>query len=181
MFAERVRRARRALRDPPATAPSDGRLRVYTTGLLERDPSRAHRDEPIDAAELNGASRRSAAAFALGVSSAAENPPGDQALNVVNHLGARCSRSDAERRSSFLAWLRSELAVRRAVTSNSSRSSRRAARPRSTVARSAGASWRDCMELDAPSGTASFDAHVRAVRSGDVSAGGAGGGGCGCN
>ena len=40
---------------------------------------------------------------------------------------------------------------------------------------------RRCMELDAPGGTASFDAHVRAVRSGDVAAAGAGGGGCGCN
>lgn len=40
---------------------------------------------------------------------------------------------------------------------------------------------RRCMELDAPTGTTAFDAHVRAVRSGDISAGGAGGGGCGCN
>jgi hypothetical protein len=40
---------------------------------------------------------------------------------------------------------------------------------------------RRCMEMDAPGGTASFDAHVRAVRSGDVPAAGAGGGGCGCN
>lgn len=40
---------------------------------------------------------------------------------------------------------------------------------------------RRCMELDAPAATASFDAHMRAVRSGDVPAAGAGGGGCGCN
>jgi hypothetical protein len=40
---------------------------------------------------------------------------------------------------------------------------------------------RRCMEMDAPAGMASFEAHVRAVRSGDVAAAGAGGGGCGCN
>ncbi len=40
---------------------------------------------------------------------------------------------------------------------------------------------RRCMEPDDPAASASFDGHVRAVRSGDVVAGGAGGGGCGCN
>jgi hypothetical protein len=40
---------------------------------------------------------------------------------------------------------------------------------------------RRCMELDGPAASASFDAHVRAVRSADVAAAGAGGGGCGCN
>ena len=40
---------------------------------------------------------------------------------------------------------------------------------------------RRCMEPDDPASSASWDAHVRGVRSGDVPAGGAGGGGCGCN
>lgn len=40
---------------------------------------------------------------------------------------------------------------------------------------------RRCMEPDDPASSASFEAHVRAVRSGDIPAGGAGGGGCGCN
>lgn len=40
---------------------------------------------------------------------------------------------------------------------------------------------RRCMEMDDPAASASFDGHVRAVRSGDVAAGGVGGGGCGCN
>ncbi len=40
---------------------------------------------------------------------------------------------------------------------------------------------RPCMQMDAPAASASFDAHVRAVRSGDVPASGVGGGGCGCN
>lgn len=40
---------------------------------------------------------------------------------------------------------------------------------------------RRCMELDDPAASASFDGHVRGVRSGDVAPGGAGGGGCGCN
>lgn len=40
---------------------------------------------------------------------------------------------------------------------------------------------RRCMEMDGPASSASFEAHVRAVRSGDVAAAGAGGGGCGCN
>lgn len=40
---------------------------------------------------------------------------------------------------------------------------------------------RRCMEPDDPAASASFDGHVRAVRSGDTPAGGAGGGGCGCN
>lgn len=40
---------------------------------------------------------------------------------------------------------------------------------------------RRCMEMDGPASSASFEAHVRAVRSGDVPAAGAGGGGCGCN
>lgn len=40
---------------------------------------------------------------------------------------------------------------------------------------------RRCMEMDSPASSTSFEAHVRAVRSGDVAAAGAGGGGCGCN
>jgi len=40
---------------------------------------------------------------------------------------------------------------------------------------------RRCMELDGPAASATFDAHVRGVRSADVTAAGAGGGGCGCN
>ena len=40
---------------------------------------------------------------------------------------------------------------------------------------------RRSMELDGPAASASFDAHVRALRSADVTAAGAGGGGCGCN
>ena len=38
-----------------------------------------------------------------------------------------------------------------------------------------------CMSTDEPTGSALYDAHLRAVRVGDVAAGGAGGGGCGCN
>lgn len=40
---------------------------------------------------------------------------------------------------------------------------------------------RRVMSVDAPSQSAAFDAHVRAVRGADTPAGGAGGGGCGCN
>ncbi|MFO0556410.1 MAG: DUF4266 domain-containing protein [Polyangiales bacterium] len=40
---------------------------------------------------------------------------------------------------------------------------------------------RRVMAVDAPAQSAAFDAHVRAVRSGGQTAGGAGGGGCGCN
>ncbi len=38
-----------------------------------------------------------------------------------------------------------------------------------------------CMATDEPTSPAMYDAHVRAVRIGDVVAAGAGGGGCGCN
>ena len=38
-----------------------------------------------------------------------------------------------------------------------------------------------CMSTDDPTASALSDAHVRAVRVGDIAAGGAGGGGCGCN
>ena len=38
-----------------------------------------------------------------------------------------------------------------------------------------------CMSMDTPGGSAGFEEHVRAIRVGDVHAGAAGGGGCGCN
>lgn len=107
MFAERVQPVLAArCANPTCHGSERRRLRVYATGLLRRDPSRAHRDEPIDAAELD-ANERSAVAFALGVSSAAESLLVTKPLNVVNHLGARVfARSDADLET-LLTWLRS--------------------------------------------------------------------------
>lgn len=107
MFAERVQPVLAARCASPTCHGSERRrLRVYATGLLRRDPSRAHRDEPIDADELR-ANERSAAAFALGVSSAAESLLVTKPRNAVNHLGARVfADSDADLEA-LLAWLRS--------------------------------------------------------------------------
>jgi len=38
-----------------------------------------------------------------------------------------------------------------------------------------------CMAVDPPAASGLFQEHVRAVRTGDMHAGAAGGGGCGCN